>query len=73
MIHCLSYDVYNFKFDMGFQNKLEDIKQYRQPVMTKDNVDFLGSVLQKFWRIKVMTKVIIYESNPKFLYENYYL
>ena len=60
--------------DMDFSNKLEGIKQYRQPVMNKENVDFPNYVIQKFQRLKIMTMAVVYEKNPEnwyeWLYEN---
>ena len=70
MIRCLSYEVYHKKIDMYFFNKVEVIKQYRQCVMNSENVNFFEPVIQKFQRLKVMTIVVSYKKNPKFLYES---
>ena len=65
IIHCSIYDIYNNDIDLDFLNKVEDIKQYRQPEMTSENIDFFLSVIKKVQRFKIMTMVIVYEINPK--------
>ena len=48
MIHCLNYDVHNKIIDMNFLNKVEVKKQFRQSVMSSENVCFsCRSVIQK--------------------------
>ena len=62
MICCLNFDVYNNNnIDIDFLNKVEVNKEYRQNVMNSENVDFCGSLIQKFQRIKILTMVIVYE------------
>ena len=70
MIHCLRFDVFTNTIDMDFLKKVEVIKQYRQSVMISENFD---SVTQKIQRLKITTKVLVYEKSPEFLYESYYL
>ena len=41
MITSLRYDVYNIINNIEFLNKNDVIKQYRQYVMTSENIDFL--------------------------------
>ena len=65
MIHCLSYDVYNNNIDMDFSNKVEVIKQYRQSVINSGNKDFFLPIVQKIQRLKIMTKLVVFEKNPE--------
>ena len=55
---------------MDFFQKVEVIKQYRQPVMNIENVDSFRSVIQKCQRLKIMTMAVVYEKNPEYLYES---
>ena len=73
MIRSLNFDVYNNIINMEFLNKIEVVKQYKQPVMDSENVDFCGSVIHKIQELKIMTRVIVYESNPELLYDYLYL
>ena len=41
--------------------------------MNSQKVDFFGSLIQKFQRLKIMTMVIVYETPLEFLYASYYL
>ena len=60
MTNSLRGDVYNNIINMNFLNKVEIIKQYRQSVMYKDNVDFFIPVLEKFSKFKVLTMAVVY-------------
>ena len=60
-IHSLSYDVYNKNIDMDFLNKVEVNKKNRQIVINSGNKDFFPAIVRKFQRLKVMTKVAVYE------------
>ena len=58
---------------MGFLNEVVGIKKERRAVMISENIDFVGSIIQKFQRLKILTMVIVYMKNPEFLYESFYL
>ena len=51
-IHCLSYIVINMNIDVGFPNKVEGIKQYRQSVIYSENVHFIQICNTKVSEIK---------------------
>ena len=53
---------------MDFLNEVEVIKQYRQPVMKRERVDFFKSVFPKLRELKVRTMATVYEKNPEFWY-----
>ena len=58
---------------MDFLNKVEVVKRYRRSALSCENVDFFSSVIQKFQRLKLMSMVVLFEKNPEFLYEGYFL
>ena len=61
MIHCLRYDVYNNNIDMDILNKVEVFKQYRQPVMNRENFDYFKSVIQKLLELDVRAMAMLFE------------
>ena len=70
MIRCLSCDVHNKNINMDFFRKVEFNKKYRKSVMDSENVNFFKSVIQNFQILKILTMVVVYERNPKFLYDS---
>ena len=54
---------------MVFSNKIKVIIQFRQSVKNIKNIDFFSSVIQKVLDSNVRTMVIVYEKNPKLLYD----
>ena len=53
-----------------FQNKVDVIKQYRQCVMNRENVDNVKYVIESFLDLNVSKTTIVYRKNPEFWYES---